>query len=325
MRPGFQAADATQPSEGAGQAVGVLFQMVTVDLGGRTVGVPPGGMYDRYRMDPDLDEISRDPRVSSVDFFRQIPKARVDSPIGPTLTPNFYYRISTVRLTLVAPSRAIRSRLPQELAPLELAPGLGLISVMFFRYDVCDIDFYTEAAVGLAVRPARHGGLGVVDLLAGLKNDHLHTYVLSLPVSTEIAQVRGHDGYGFPKWVTDIGVDIDERGATARVANGDGGTDVGFSARTPRQTTHRSGEKVSSLTSYTTINDAWHSTLSQTNVLAAGTVRLPRGIDLQLGTGRVSDDIRSLKPLKTIQLDVMTEGQNALHLPVPTSARGRNQ
>ncbi|GGN63867.1 hypothetical protein GCM10011579_032660 [Streptomyces albiflavescens] len=57
---------------------------------------------------------------------------------------------------------------------------------MFFRYDVCDIDFSTEAAVGIAVKPARHGKLGFVDLVSALKNDHLDSYVLSLPVSTEI-------------------------------------------------------------------------------------------------------------------------------------------
>lgn len=123
-------------------------------------------MYDRYRMDTDLDEVARDPRVSGVDFFRQLPRTRVDSVIGPTLTPNFYYRISTARLTMAAPSRAIRARLPKGLAPLEVVPGLGLVSVMFFRYDVCDIDFYTEAAVGVAVRPTRHGRLGFFDLVS---------------------------------------------------------------------------------------------------------------------------------------------------------------
>ncbi|MFB7874314.1 acetoacetate decarboxylase family protein [Nocardia sp. NPDC056064] len=290
---------------------------VTVDLGGRSVEVPKGGLYDRYRMDPDLDEIARDPSVSSVDFFRRLPKVRVDSPIGPTLTPNFYYRISTTRLTMLAPTRAIRTRLPEDLAPLELVRGVGLVSVMFFRYDVCDIDFYTEAAVGVGVRPARHGAPGFVDLLSGLGNDHLHSYVLSLPVSSDIAQVRGHDGYGFPKWVTEIDVDIDTDRVSARVANADGGTDVALSARTPRQSAHPTGAEVSSLTSYTEIGGAWHSTLSQTNVLSSGTARLPRGVDLQLGTGQVSDDIRSLKPFRTIQFDVMTEGQNALHMPVP--------
>lgn len=240
---------------------------VKVSLGGREVTVPKGGLYDRYRMNPNLDEIARDRRVSSVDFFRQLPKIKVDSPIGSTLTPNFYYTISTARLTMVAPTRAIRSRLPEELSPLEITPGLGLVSVMFFRYDVCDIDFYTEAAVGIAVKPARHGKLGFFDLVSGLKNEHLDSYVLSLPVNTDIAQVRGHDGYGFPKWVTGLDVDINDHRTSASVANDADGVDLSLLANTPSQKAYASGERVSSLTSYTTINGAWHSTLNQTNVL----------------------------------------------------------
>ncbi|MFD5242327.1 acetoacetate decarboxylase family protein [Streptomyces tendae] len=297
--------------------------IVKVGLGGREVAVPKGGMYDRYRMNPDLDAINRDPRVSDVDFFRTLPKTTVDSPIGPTLTPNFYYSISTARLTMLAPSRAIRTRLPEELSPLEIVPGLGLVSVMFFSYDVCDIDFYTEAAVGIAVRPARHGKLGFFDLVTGLKNEHLDSYVLSLPVSTEIAQVRGHDGYGFPKWVTELDVGIDDHRTTARVANDSGGVDLSLRANTPAQNAWLSGERVSSLTSYTKINGAWHSTLNQTNVLTAGTTRSTSGITLQLGEGRMSDDLRSLKPKRTLQFDVVTEGQAALHMPVPTSVQSR--
>lgn len=83
---------------------------VGVDLGGRLVAVPEGGLYGRFRMNTGLDEVARDPRVSSVDFFRRMPKTRVDSRIGPVLTPNFYYRIATTRLTMLAPSKAIRAR-----------------------------------------------------------------------------------------------------------------------------------------------------------------------------------------------------------------------
>jgi hypothetical protein len=67
----------------------------------------------------------------------------------------------------------------------------------------------------------------------------------------------------------------------------------------------------------------WHSSFSQTNVLSAGSVRFPRNLDLQIGQGRMADDLRSLKPVKTIQLDVVTEGQLALHMPVPTSVPQR--
>lgn len=98
---------------------------VTVELGGYVVAVPKGGLYDRYRMQTDLDEVARDPRVSSVDFFRKLSKTRVDSPIGPTFTPNFYYRMSSARLTMLARSGAIRARLPKELAPWRSRRGWG--------------------------------------------------------------------------------------------------------------------------------------------------------------------------------------------------------
>ena len=296
---------------------------VKVDLGGRTVEIPKDGLFDRYRMDVPLDKVAADPRVPSVDFFRTLPKKQVQSPIGTTRTPNFYYAMSSARLTMVAPSRAIRKRIPKELAPLEIAPGFGLVSVMAFRYDVCDIDFYTEAAVGVAVRPARHGGLttAAADLVAALGDDHLHSYVLSLPVNTDIAQVRGHDGYGFPKWVTDLDVGIDHARTTARIANADGGVDIAFSAPTPEQKTFETGTNVSTLTSYTKRDGSWHSTLNQTNVLASGTSLFPRGFDLTLGEGRMSDDLRALRPIRTIRFDATTSAQAALHMPVPVSVR----
>lgn len=293
--------------------------VVEVELGGRTVTVPKGGLYDRYRMDTDLDEVAKDPRVHSVDFFRTLPKTEVRSAIGPTLTPNFYYSMSKAQITYLAPTRALRSRLPRELDPLQIAPGFGLFSVVFFRYDVCDIDFYTEATVGIAVRPAHHGALGTADFLSMLANDSMHAYVLSLPVNTQIAQVRGHDGYGFPKWVTDIDVEIDDRRTVARVADDTGGTDIAIDAATPEQKRVPSGAQVSTLTSYTELGGGWNATLSQTNTLAAGSRLLPRNVSVELGSGRLADDVRSLKPIRPLRFDVSTECQNALHIPVPIS------
>ena len=298
-------------------------QKVDVDLGGRTVTVPKGGLYDRYRMDTDLDEIARDPRVSGVAFFRSLPKRNVDSPVGMTLTPNFYYRSSVAQLTMIAPNRAIRKRLPEELAPLEIVPGLGMISVVFYRYDVCDIDPYSEALVAIAVRPPRHGRLGFVDLAAELGNDAAYAYVLSLPVNTEIAQVRGRDVYGMPKWVTSLDVEIDDNRTNARVANDSGGTDLSMSAATPKQRSYATGTHVSSLTALNKIGGAWHASLSQTNVLSAGRTLFPRNIDLHVGAGRLADDIRSLKPIRPIRLDVLTEAQMALNVPTPTSVPER--
>lgn len=297
----------------------VQTETVPVELGNRTVEVPAGGLYDRFRMHTDLDEVARDPRVPGVEFFRGIPKNRVESLIGETWTPNFYYAASTTRLVMLAPTRALRARLPRELDPLELVPGMGLFSVMLFRYDVADIDFYTEVATGIAVKPIRHGGLGAVDTIASLKNDHLHSYVLSLPVNTDIAQVRGHDGYGFPKWVTPIDVDITDARVEARAMNDSGGSDLEFSAPTPEQRAYPDLRRVSTLTSYMRIDGNWHSTLNQTHVLSTGRKVRPRDARLRLGTGRLSDDIRSVQAKGILSMDVTTRAQIALHMPAPIS------
>ena len=78
---------------------------------------------------------------------------------------------------------------------------------------------------------------------------------------------------------------------------------------------------MSTLTSYTRRDGAWHSTLNQTNILAAGTSSLPRGHRLTIGSGRMADDLRALKPFRAIRFDVNTSAQAALHMPVPYSVR----
>lgn len=59
-------------------------------------------------------------------------------------------------------------------------------------------------------------------------------------VNTEIAQVRGQ--YGFPKWVTDIDVDIDAHRTRAGVSDGNGNTDLAPSFATPAQTKYPTGQ-----------------------------------------------------------------------------------
>ena len=58
-------------------------QLTEVEFAGQTVEVPKGGYYDRYRSNPDLDEVAQDPAVGNIDWFRRIPKVKVDSRVGP--------------------------------------------------------------------------------------------------------------------------------------------------------------------------------------------------------------------------------------------------
>ena len=101
--------------------------------------------------------------------------------------------------------------------------------------------------------------------------------------------------------------------------NDAGGADIALDGATPTQQPIPTGTSVSTLTSYTELNGGWNATLSQTNTLASGSRLLPRDVTLELGTGRLSDDVRSLRPVKLLRFDVATQCQNALHIPVPVS------
>ncbi|WP_374729110.1 hypothetical protein [Caballeronia ptereochthonis] len=84
-------------------------------------------------MNPNLDEVARDPAAGNIDFFRRIPKQQVASRVGPTWAPNFYYRASSIQLLLLAPLERLRATVPVPLEPLHAVPGRGLVALTFFR------------------------------------------------------------------------------------------------------------------------------------------------------------------------------------------------
>lgn len=77
-----------------------------VEFGTQQVEVLEGGYYDRFRMNPDLDQVARDPAAGDITFFRSIPKQLVQSRVGPVWAPNFYYRSACIQLLYLAPSGA---------------------------------------------------------------------------------------------------------------------------------------------------------------------------------------------------------------------------
>jgi len=123
-----------------------------VEFAGHKVMVPKGGYYDRFRSNPDLDEVAKDPAAGNIDFFRRIPKAMVNSRIGPTWAPNFYYRTSQAQALMLAPLKKLRAMLPTQLEPLRALPGYGLVALTFFSYAVCDNDPYNEVSVAVVIR-----------------------------------------------------------------------------------------------------------------------------------------------------------------------------
>ncbi|KXO77972.1 acetoacetate decarboxylase [Acinetobacter venetianus] len=290
-------------------------QFTEVEFGQQKVKVPKGGYYDRFRMNPNLDEVAQDPAAGNIDFFRKIPKQMVESRVGLVWAPNFYYRTSNVQVLMLAPLKQLRKKLPAPLEPLQAFPGFGLVAVTFFTYAVCDNDPYNEASVAIVVRNPNAKGLNALELLNSIRQRHFYAHVLALPVDTEIARVRGVYGYQLPKWLTEINVDINPTNIYADLKDTSGQLDLSLSTQTPELKHVKSESRMNEATMLHQVDNKWHQTHVQSNTLAFAQKLLPRNVKLVRHGGPVSQLLDELGASKILRLDVVQDAQVVLNLP----------
>ncbi len=293
--------------------------VVDVEFGGQTVQVPAGGYYDRFRMNPDLDDVARDPAAGNIDFFRRIPKQIVPSRVGPVWAPNFYYRSSNVQLLFLAQLTRLRAMLPMPLEPLRAVPGYGLVALTFYSYAVCDNDPYNEASIAVIVRrPGAHGSQGL-ELLRSMRRRSFHAHVLALPVTTEIARVRGVHGYQLPKWRSEIDLAIGAA-VTARIAAADGTPDLALGAPLPALRDVAPQSHMASNIALNLIDGRWHQVVVQWNMLSFAQTLFPKGVELTRAGGPMSQLLDGLGARKVLRLDVVKDAQLVLNMPRPVAA-----
>ncbi|WP_396333604.1 acetoacetate decarboxylase [Burkholderia anthina] len=290
-----------------------------VEFGPHTVDVPEGGYYDRFRMNPDLDEVARDPAAGNIDFFRRIPKRQVVSRVGSTWAPNFYYRSSSAQLLFLAPLERLRTTLPVPLEPLRAVPGYGLVALTFFSYSVCDNDPYDEVSVAVVIRRPGARGAQALELLDAMRRRHFCAHVLALPVTTEIARVRGVHGYQLPKWLADIDLSIGAR-VSARIAGPDGRSDLTLNAPAPALTRVAPQSRMGTNTMINLVDGVWHQSSVQTNTLSFAQRMLPRDVELVRHGGPLSQLLDGLGVSTVMRFDVVEDAQLVLNLPTPLHA-----
>lgn len=296
-------------------------ESVEVEFGGEPVPVPKGGYYDRFRSNPDLDEVARDPAAGNVDWFRRIPKQKVQSRVGLVWSPNFYYRSSSVQLLMAAPVARLRAMLPTPLRPLRAWPGRGLVALTFFSYAVCDNDLYDEVSIAIIVPTPGSRLPHAAELVCQARRRAFHAHVLALPVTTEIARVRGVLGYGLPKWRT--GIELNLEGAVrATIARTDGSPDLTLAAPLPTFTDAASQSRMGSSTMVHLVDGRWHTTTVQSNTLSFAQRAFPRDVTLTRHGGPMTDLLDGLGASTMLRLDVVRDAQLVLAMPVPLDAPG---
>lgn len=292
-------------------------QFTEVEFGQQKVKVPKDGYYDRFRMNPDLNEVAQDPAAGNIDFFRHIPKKIVESRVGPVWAPNFYYRSANVQLLMLAPIKLIKAKLPAALTPLQPFPGYGLIAVTFFTYSVCDNDPYNEVSIAIVVRQPNARGPHIAELMKSMRQRHFYAHVLALPVDTEIARVRGVYGYQLPKWLTKIDVNISSKEVQAKIFDVNGKLDLSLKTLVPNLKHVASETHINKATMLHVVDGKWHQTEVQSNILSFAQKLFPKNVQLERNEGPLTTLLNELGASRILRLDVIKDAQVVLNLPIP--------
>jgi len=190
----------------------------TERLGDVEISFVRGGLFDRYRTEPDLDAVAELPGVGDVDFFRAHPKAPEAFRDWEFQLPVFYYDLGFCQAVYLADLGALRGLLPTtSLEPAAVLPGKGLLALTAFQYRVTDIDPYNEFAISVITRPPGSRVPGLVAALAAQLQRVTWAFVWKLPVTTDLACYGGKVGYNYPKWVTELPWALDGDRVTAEI------------------------------------------------------------------------------------------------------------
>ena len=312
--PSWAADNAGQSGQG-GQKV--------IDIAGHQVPVVAGGLYDRYRSNPPLAVVQAEAPGLDLSWFKELKKVKVD--IGfESYSPNFYYKNSRVTVVYTADLARLRELMPakvlEQVQPLQVWPGRGLVALTAYSYEYCDNDSYNEVALSIVTSKPGGANFGPFTLMAQSMSGDLWGYVLKLPVNTELAKVRGVVGYNLPKWLTGIDLKDGKDSVTYEIKDAETGkTDLVLETKKLDGLSNKAELVTNSFTNLDTqgrlnYGYAVSRQLSHASSSSADSVKLT------LGDGSLSTYIKSLKLGRLMKYEYVPEFQSALYSPKPLAS-----
>ena len=169
-------------------------------------------------------------------------------------------------------------------------------------------------SVAVVIRRPGARGSHTLELLDSIRRRNFCAHVLALPVTTEIARVRGVHGYQLPKWLAEIDVNI-AANVSASISPLGGKRDLSVTAPLPALQTVAPQSHMGTTTIINRIDGEWHRTLVQTNTLTFAQRFLPRDVSLTRDGGPLSQLLDGLGASAILRMDVVKDAQIVLNLP----------
>lgn len=295
-------------------------QTTTIDIAGQPVPVVKGGLYDRYRSNPPLSVIAAEAPDVDLSWFKQLNKERVDMGFE-SYSPNFYYKTSRVTAIFTADLDQLKALMPakvlEQVQPLQVWPGRGLIALTAYSYRYCDNDSYNEVGLSIVTNKPGSSSFGPFTLLSQSMSGDFWGYVLKLPVNTELARVRGVVGYNLPKWLTDIHYKETDKSVVVEI----------YDAKTKRLDVMMETRKLDDLSSKEVMVRNSFTNVDQKGQLTTGyavsrqlghaSSSSANDVKLTLTEGSLSAYIKALKLGKLLKYEYVPDFQSALYSPKP--------
>ena len=291
-----------------------------VNIAGQQVPVVAGGLYDRFRSNPPLSVVAKESPRTDLSWFKTLSKTKKD--VGfETYSPNFYYENSKVTMVFTADLAALRALVPakvlEQVQPLQVWPGRGLVALTAYAYHYCDNDSYNEIALAVVTNKPGSGNYGPASLMGQALDKEMWGYVFKLPVDTELARVRGVVGYNLPKWTTRIDYKPTQSKVVFEVAD----------AKTGKTDFVIEADKLKDLSSTPVLVNNSFTNLDRKGQLTTG-YSVSRHLNyatsfnsdsatLKLGNGSFSAFMRSLDLGRMVQYQYVPNFQMALYSPEP--------
>ena len=283
--------------------------LTPAQIGELTIPILRGGLFDRYRLNPDLEAIQKEFAIEEMGFFEGVEKAPFEhGPMGAMPFPIFYYDMGLFQGVFTADLAGLRRLMPSEaLRPMALWPGRGMIAFTGFQYRVSDVDAYNEVAVSILTEKPGGWSWGPLGLVGNLARRQNWAYVWKLPVTTELACTGGQMGYNYPKYMADIEYTRGPEHDTC-VLRDEGEmvlTLTGRQLKTRRQkmmVNHGLAVKDGQVMDVS----------AEMNPIAMGSSRAASDFTLELGQGEVAETIRGLGLGRLLHYDYIPHAQTRL-------------
>nr|WP_051668969.1 hypothetical protein [Marinobacter nitratireducens] len=297
--------------------------VTVIDIAGHDVPVVKDGLYDRYRSNPPMSVIEKESPDTDLSWFKTLEKTKVD--IGfESWSPNFYYENTKTTAVFTADVDRLKELMPEEVLeqvqPIQIWPGRGLVALTGYAYHYCDNDTYNEISLAIVTNKPGSSNLGPISLLSQSMSKDLWGYVLKLPVDTELARVRGVVGYNLPKWLTGIHYKDNANSIAFEVMDAETG-EVDFVFETDKLE-DVSDEPALVTNSFTNIDQQGNLTTGYavSRQMVYGSTMDDDAVNLTLGDGEFSRYIKSLDLGEMVRYDYVPSFQSALYAPKPLTA-----